>query len=359
MTEDAPLPSAAGMTPAEIGQAFAGLPMTRNMQLLNSVERRPRVLTGGHKRFPFPVPNGWFIVARADELGPGEVMPLYCFGRHLVLFRTESGAPRLMDAHCPHLGAHLGVGGRVRGETIQCPFHGWRFHGDTGSCVEVPYDDVDFIPKKAHARSYPTLERNQMIWAWHHLEGKEPFYDVPVVPEFSDPDWLPMVVREIPIATCCQEMAENNYDTVHFKYVHGYDTIPTQDDVIDGYYKKSVTTDGSFTREGFGLGLGLLRMLAGPMSERTFTFLSSTTPIDEENVMVRWLYTAPRSEGENAAILAADGFCSGLTQDIPIWENKIYKDPPTLRPMEKTVTEYRRWARQFYSYVDETHPGLS
>jgi phenylpropionate dioxygenase-like ring-hydroxylating dioxygenase large terminal subunit len=340
----------------DIGRRFAGLPMPRNPQLLQDAQGRPRVLDPQHKRFPFPVPNGWFIVARADELAPGEVMPLYCFGRNLVLFRTESGAPRVMDAHCPHLGAHLGVGGRVAGETIQCPFHGWRFEGSSGACVEVPYDDVDYIPKRANTRAYPTLERNQMIWAWHHLEGGDPFYDVPVVPEFDDPDWLAMDVREFAVASCCQEMAENNYDTVHFKYVHGSDSIPTQKDLIDGFYKRSETLDGSFVREGFGLGLGVLRM---KRPEITFTFLSNTTPIDEENLLVRWLFTSPKSVGEELARLGADSFCAGVSQDIPIWENKIYKDPPVLRPMEKAVTEHRRWSRQFYSYIDETHPGLA
>ena len=350
---------ASSLTPQQIGKQFAGLPMPRNLSLLTEVADRPRVLSGGHKRFPFPVPNGWFIVAASTDLGPGEVMPLYCFGRDLVLFRTESGTPRLFDAHCPHLGAHLGIGGRVEGDCLQCPFHGWKFDGETGSCVEVPYDDIDFIPAKARTRSYPTLERNHMIWAWHHLEDEKPFYDVPVVPEFDDSDWLPMEVRAFSVASCCQEMAENNYDTVHFKYVHGFDTIPSQDDVIDGFYKKSVTSDGSFSREGFGLGLGVLRMKAGPMSALTFTFLSNTTPIDDENLLVRWLFTAPKTMGSDAATKAADTFCSGVSQDIPIWENKIYKDPPVLRPMEKAVTEYRRWARQFYSYVDETHPGLA
>ena len=76
------------------------------------------------------MPNGWFIVARSDELAPGEMRPLYAFGRDLVLFRTEGGEARLLDAHCPHLGAHLAVGGRVEGECIRCPFHGWRFDGD-------------------------------------------------------------------------------------------------------------------------------------------------------------------------------------------------------------------------------------
>jgi phenylpropionate dioxygenase-like ring-hydroxylating dioxygenase large terminal subunit len=339
----------------EIGRDFAGLPMPRNPELLTSTAGRPRVLGGQHKRFPFPVPNGWYIVARADELAPGEVMPLYCFGRDLVLYRTATGMPRLMDAHCPHLGAHLGVGGRVDGETLQCPFHGWRFEGGSGTCVEVPYDDIDFIPKRANARAYPTLERNGMIWAWHHLEQGEPFYDVPVVSEFEDPEWLPMDVREFTVASCCQEMAENNYDTVHFKYVHGSAAIPQQKDLIDGIYKRSETLDGSFVREGFGLGLGVLRMT----SPVTLTFLSSTTPIDEENLLVRWLFTAPKAVGEQVARASADGFCGGVSQDIPIWENKIYKDPPVLRQLEKGVTEHRRWCRQFYSYVDETHPGFA
>lgn len=322
----------------------AGLPMPRNLALLDGVEDRPRLLDHRRgKRFPFPVPNGWFIVARADEVAAGEVMPLYCFGRDLVVYRTDTGTTRVLDGHCPHLGAHLGVGGRVEGECIRCPFHGWVFDGASGSCVEVPYDAVDFIPQRARTHSYPTLERNGMIWAWHHLEGGEPFYDVPTVPEFDDPKWLPMVVREFAIATCCQEMAENNYDTVHFQFVHGSDAIPVQEDFIDGHYKRSTSYEGAFVREGFGLGLGVLRFAGFT------TFLSSTTPIDEETVLVRWLFTAPRELGDDAAVKAADQFCEGVSQDIPIWENKIYQDPPLLRPMEKAITEHRRWCRQFYS----------
>ena len=100
-------------------------------------------------------------------------------------------------------------------------------------------------------------------------------------------------------------------------------------------------------------GLGVLRIKGWT------TFLSNTTPIDEENLLVRWIFTSPRELGERAPHEAADQLCSGVSQDIPIWENKIYRDPPVLRPMEKGVTEHRRWCRQFYSYVDETHPGLS
>jgi len=74
-------------------------------------------------RFPMPrYPNGWAQVAYSEELPPGGVMPLQYFGRDLVLFRTESGAPQVLDAHCGHMGAHLGHGGRVEGDSIVCHF---------------------------------------------------------------------------------------------------------------------------------------------------------------------------------------------------------------------------------------------
>jgi phenylpropionate dioxygenase-like ring-hydroxylating dioxygenase large terminal subunit len=326
-----------------VGQDFAGLPMPHKPEMLFAPDLRPRVLDPEKKRFPFPVPNGWFVVAEAAELAPGEVMPLYCFGRDLVLYRTAAGEPRVLDAHCPHLGAHLGVGGRVEDDSIRCPFHGWRFDGVSGSCVEVPYDEIDFIPKRAKARSYPTIERNQMIWVWHHLKDGEPFYEVPEIAEFSDPDWLPIVVRTYEIRTCAQEMAENNVDYSHFKFVHGAPAVPEHAFYTDGVYKRAANEDETFVREGYGLGLGVIRVSGFT------TFLSSTTPVDEEKVIMRWIFSAPRTSGEHAAEKAADVFCRAVSQDIPIWENKIYRETPVLRPSEKPITEHRRWAQQFYS----------
>jgi nitrite reductase/ring-hydroxylating ferredoxin subunit len=299
-------------------------------------------------RYPFPrYPNGWFQVAYTDDLEKGGVLPLKYFGRDLVLFRGEDGVASVLDAHCPHLGAHLGVGGQVEESCIRCPFHGWKFDGTSGRCVDVPYDDIAYIPKTATARAYPVVERNQMIWAWHHLRGGEPFYEVPDVPEFSDPDWQPIIIRDFEVATCAQEMAENNVDRAHFKFVHGTDSVPDEDFLIDGHYKRSVGRGGTFIREGYGLGLGVLHV------KDIVTFVSSTTPIDADNVHVRWIFTAPAAVGAETLLSTADGFCQGVSQDLPIWENKIYKDPPVLRPSEKDVTDQRRWARQFYSQPDE------
>lgn len=321
----------------------AGLPMPRDSGLLTDLDRRQRVTHFGPDRYPYPVPNGWFVVAEAADLGPSEVRALYLFGRDLVLYRTADGHPRVMDAHCTHLGAHLAVGGRVDDQCIRCPFHGWKFDGETGKCTDIPYGDVKRIPPKANGRSYPTLERNHMIWAWYHQEGGEPFYDVPDVPEFSDDDWSPILVREFQVNVAAQDMAENNVDFAHFKFVHGTDSIPEDEFVVDGTYKRTVGRGGMFVREGFGLGLGVLRV------QGYVTFLSSSTPIDAGSVLVRWIFTCPKANGPDAALQAAESFCSGVSQDIPIWENKIYRDPPVITKTEKLILEHRRWSKQFYS----------
>ena len=182
-----------------------------------------------------------------------------------------------------------------------------------------------------------------MIWAWHHGNAEAPFYDVPEVPEFYDADYLPYEIREFDVATCCQEMAENNVDFADFMYVHGTDNIPDDEFEIKGTYKRTVGGGGTFVREGFGLGLGVLHM------GDSAVFFSSTTPIDEENVRVRWVFTARRSMGDDAAANLADGFSAGVSQDLPIWENKQYVDRPVVTKTEKKLLEQREWAQQFYS----------
>ena len=320
-----------------------GLPMPRDMDMLMSADKRVHVSHFGADRYPFPMPNGWFIVAEASDLVPGEAKAIYYFGRDLVVFRGESGKPSVVDAHCPHLGAHLAVGGKVEDDCIRCPFHGWKFDGESGACVDIPYGDSTRIPPKANARSYPTIERNHMIWAWYHERGDDPFYDVPEVSEFHSDDWTSIIVKEFEVNVAAQDMAENNVDFAHFRYVHGTEGIPEDDFTTDGTYKKTIGNGGDFVREGYGLGLGVLRV------KDFVTFLSSTTPIAADRVHVRWIFTSPAVGGDDLAQTAVTAFCEGVSHDIPIWENKQYKDPPIITKSEKLILEHRRWAAQFYS----------
>lgn len=317
-----------------------GLPMPRQPELLAPGAERLRVRTVGD-RFPFPLPNGWFAIARVGELRPGEVRAMHYFGLDLVAFAGDDGQVHLTEAYCPHLGAHLAVGGKVEGGCIRCPFHGWSFDGTSGQCVEIPYATSERIPARASVRSFPIVERNGLVFAWHHLDGGDPFFEVPEVPEFSAEGWLPAIMKEFHIATSCQEMAENNHDFAHFKYVHGTEAIPEGEEHIEGTYKR--VTNPDLERETFGLGLGVVRRPG------IVTFLSSVTPIDDDNVHVRWIFTAPESLGADLLEGIAVEFAEGVSQDVPIWENKVYRPRPVLTKGEAGIVAHRRWSNQFYS----------
>src|SRR5688572_9753260 len=103
------------------------------------------------RRFPFAgFPRGWFAVAFSSDVPAQGVVAMRYFGRDLIAYRGTSGRAFVTEAYCPHLGAHLAHGGVVEGETIRCPFHGWKFEG--GKCVGVPYTDK--IPPKARIPSF-------------------------------------------------------------------------------------------------------------------------------------------------------------------------------------------------------------
>lgn len=334
-----------GARPGMEDAVFEVGPMRSDPASVADLSRRIRIARegAGQKRYPFPIPNGWFVVEECRELAPGEHKNLYAFGKDLVLFRSESGEARLMDAYCPHLGAHIGVGGRVDGEGMRCPFHGWQFDGD-GRCIDIPYVEGKAIPAKAKVRTYPVIERDQMIWAWHHLEGGEPFYDVPYFPEFEDPDWQPYRVLRFEVATIVQEFAEGEFDVHHFKYVHGAPPLPSTEMVVEGTYRSN--SNGSFTIENFGLGCTLISI------GDSIRIGQSLLPTDEENVHMTWWFTMPNSMGEAALSGLVASFADGISQDIVIWENKRYEPKPLVTAVERNIRVGRQWALQFYSGLD-------
>ena len=114
------------------------------------------------------------------------------FGEELVLFRTRSGTARVLDPFCPHLGAHLGVGGTVEGGTLRCPFHGWRFDG-SGTCVEIPY--ASRIPPRARIARQISAEQSGLVLVWYDEAGRPPFFAIPELPEWHDERWSKRWIR--------------------------------------------------------------------------------------------------------------------------------------------------------------------
>ena len=89
---------------------------------------------------------------------PGEVRALHYFGRDLVLFRdrrrrARAGRRLLRRTSAPT----SAVGGKVEGDCMRCPFHGWALRRrHRASASRSPTAACERIPAKARSGSYPT-----------------------------------------------------------------------------------------------------------------------------------------------------------------------------------------------------------
>jgi nitrite reductase/ring-hydroxylating ferredoxin subunit len=294
---------------------------------------------------PPPVPNGWYCLLASTDLVAGEVRSVIAVERELVAFREADGTPRVLDAHCPHLGAHLG-GGTVIDGTLQCPYHGWRFAGD-GQCVEVPYSDAR-IPSRACVPSYPTSEQDGFVFFWFHARAEAPTYGLPHVEEVGHPRWTEPHEFRFELVAALQEMAENNVDYAHLCFVHGREYVPneTSDFTTDGPFSTVVETlpgGAEFTRHAWGPGVAIIRV-PGVM-----TVYATTTPIDRRHCRLLWHFRFPTAMAEAAdEIIRGVTGTYGLQADVPIWRDKVFLDRPLLVKADGNIAEFRRWYAQFY-----------
>ena len=74
----------------------------------------------------------------------------------------RDGKPRAFDARCPHMGAPLETGRCVSGDLI-CPWHGYRFSGESGALLENPNHAVMKTLRLPSASFNPELKPNYRL----------------------------------------------------------------------------------------------------------------------------------------------------------------------------------------------------
>lgn len=70
----------------------------------------------------------WTLLGRDEEITAGRVHSYTVAGEEMVAYRASNGELRIVEAHCPHQGAHLGHGGRLKDDCLSCPFHHFYFN---------------------------------------------------------------------------------------------------------------------------------------------------------------------------------------------------------------------------------------
>ena len=112
--------------------------------------------------------SGWYKVAKSEDIPLKKAIQIDDFPTQIVVWRGEDAVLRSLDLYCKHMGASLACG-EVEENSIQCPFHAWRWAGD-GQCDKIPY--AKKIPAKAITRSWEVSENDGMIYVWFDRDQK-------------------------------------------------------------------------------------------------------------------------------------------------------------------------------------------
>ncbi len=317
-----------------------------------------------------PMPSGWFRIATSEDVHAGHVGIFQINGQEVVAFREEQGAVTVVDPICPHMGAHLGYGGRVVDGALRCPFHGLRF-GPDGKCIgtEYPGDpEVDLS-----LRTWPVMEQLGCIFVYAG-NGAAPTWELP---EYDTAGWSKPITKVLALKGHIQDIAENAVDFGHFAAVHNYSDLSDPTLQIDGprlHSKFGFTRANPFFPKGeiqsifdtdvHGLGLSVTDLRV-PKLGIHYRVLLTATQLDAENMSfgigVSSEYPPPfvpkamrnlrlpwRAVTHAQMRIVHRYVIRDVLQDKEIWEHRVPIESPALIPGDGPIAKFRRWVKQFY-----------
>src|ERR1700759_413051 len=126
---------------------------------------------------PFPL-NAWYAAAWSHEIRSELAARTIC-DKDVVLYRGSDGGVVALEDACWHRLLPLSLG-RLKGDEVVCGYHGLVFNS-AGRCTYMPAQKT--INPSAAVRSYPVVERHQMVWIW------------PGDPALADPDKMPDLLQ--------------------------------------------------------------------------------------------------------------------------------------------------------------------
>jgi 3-ketosteroid 9alpha-monooxygenase subunit A len=325
--------------------------------------------------------RGWHCLGLLKTFQDGKPHQINAFGTSLVVFQSESdGELNVLDAYCRHMGGNL-AHGTVKGDSIACPFHDWRWNGK-GRCSGIPY--ARRVPPVAKTRAWTTLERNGQLFVWHDPQGNPPNVDIPEIEGYGTDEWTDWTWNvQLIEGSNCREIVDNNVDMAHFFYVHyafprffknvfeGH--VATQfmnstprGDMITGtsYDDPNSTLSSEASYFGPSYMIDKLVNVANGVTVETI-LINSHYPVSPNSFVLQYGAIVKKlpnlSEEENTEMAAkfVDGVTLGFEQDVEIWKNKVRIDNPLLTEEDGPVYQQRRWYEQFYVDIEDVTEDMT
>ena len=129
----------------------------------------------------------WYMAGLARPLLRGDMKRVMLLGEPVLIGRMTDGEVFALRDICPHRGVPLSAGRVMPEDTVECPYHGWRFKAD-GAVLAHPLarrrrDRSN--PTSIRVRAYPVREQDGLIWVYMAAQGREstaPASEPPRVP---------------------------------------------------------------------------------------------------------------------------------------------------------------------------------
>jgi nitrite reductase/ring-hydroxylating ferredoxin subunit len=109
----------------------------------------------------------WLTVALSETVSGNQPVGIRCDGREFVLFRDSQGQVHALIDQCAHRRAALSLGVVTPTGLLQCPYHGWRYEGQTGVCKSIPNLAANEpVPRTYRVAAFDVVEEAGWIHLW-------------------------------------------------------------------------------------------------------------------------------------------------------------------------------------------------
>lgn len=160
--------------------------------------------------------NAWYQAGWGHEIEKGSLLPRTLLNEQIVLFRGDDGKLSAVEDRCCHRATPLRLG-EVVPEGLQCGYHGLVFNGE-GKCVVIPGQDN--IPPQAQIRSYPLVERQEMVWVWMGDPAMADESQIIDFPYHDDHENWPHGHAVMDIKCNYMLLIDNLMDLTHIPFIH-------------------------------------------------------------------------------------------------------------------------------------------
>jgi phenylpropionate dioxygenase-like ring-hydroxylating dioxygenase large terminal subunit len=168
----------------------------------------------------------WYFADLARALKPGKLARYEILGEPVMLGRSPTGQLFALRDICPHRAAPLSAGRFTSepggGQSVECPYHGWRFGAD-GACAAIPsmVDDQAMDVSRIRVRRYPVAESQGLVFVWmasEALRDAEPDLPPPIFPGVVG--GAPKLVDRMSFDAHVDHAVVGLMDPAHGPYVH-------------------------------------------------------------------------------------------------------------------------------------------